>query len=182
MGELLALAWDDIDFDNETVSVNKNAVVVKTVDGEELHYKLINQRSTKTQSGNRIVPMTNYVKTAFKEIRELNGSHQYVMSTSTGAQITPRNINRMFHSVLTKIGIAKNKDDLLGVHSRRHTFASMLFQNGSDTKTVSELLGHSDTKITENIYIHLIQQQKVRAIRDIDKFSNEKKNKGFTGY
>lgn len=173
VGELLALTWDDIDFDDETISVNKNAVVTKTIDGDESHYRLINQRSTKTQSGNRIIPMTSHVKTALKEIQEFNGSHQHVMSSSTGAQITPRNINRMFHSILTKTGIAKSKDDLLGVHSLRHTFASMLFQNGSDTKTVSELLGHSDTKITENIYIHLIQQQKVKAIKDIDKFTDE---------
>ena len=46
----------------------------------------------------------------------------------------------------------------------------MLFQNGCDIKVVSEILGHSDTKITENIYIHVIQQQKVKAIQGIDKF------------
>ena len=67
-------------------------------------------------------------------------------------------------------GIAKTEQDCCGVHTLRHTFASMLFQNGCDIKVVSEILGHSDTKITENIYIHVIQQQKVKAIQGIDKF------------
>ncbi len=88
--------------------------------------------------------------------------------------ILPSNINRMFHSVLIGAGIAKDKKDkehLCGVHVLRHTFASMLFENGCDVKVVSEILGHSDTKITENIYIHLLQKQKVKAIQDIDKYS-----------
>lgn len=84
----------------------------------------------------------------------------------------PRNINRMFHSILIKSGIAKTYDDFCGVHTLRHTFASMLFQNGCDVKIVSEILGHSNTKITENIYIHILQQQKIKAIQDIDKYSN----------
>jgi site-specific recombinase XerD len=48
----------------------------------------------------------------------------------------------------------------------------MLFANGCDVKVVSDLLGHSDTKITENIYIHLLQQQKVKAIQGIDEYSD----------
>ena len=70
--------------------------------------------------------------------------------------------NASFRHVLINCGIAQNKDDkehLCGVHILRHTFASMLFENGCDVKVVSELLGHSDTKITENIYIHLLQKQ-----------------------
>ena len=94
------------------------------------------------------------------------------MSTENGTLITPVNINRMFHGILKKSGALKEDDDLCGVHTLRHTFASMLFQNGCDVKIVSELLGHSSTKITENIYIHVIQQQKIKAIQDIDKYSS----------
>ena len=43
----------------------------------------------------------------------------------------------------------------------RHTFATMLLNNGCEIKVVSELLGHSNTKITEKIYIHVIQKQRV---------------------
>ena len=52
-----------------------------------------------------------------------------------------------------------------GVHTLRHTFASIMFMNGVDVKTVSAILGHSGTNITYNTYIHLIQEQKIDAMK-----------------
>ena len=173
IGELLALKWTDVDFVNKTISVDKNAVVAKVVDGNKSHYRLINQSSTKTTSGRRKVPLTDIANQSLQELFKITGGHEFVMSSKTGKQVSPRNINRMFHSILLQTGIATNTDDFCGVHVLRHTFASMLFVNGCDIKVVSELLGHADTKITENIYIHLIQEQKVKAIQDIDKYSDK---------
>ena len=59
---------------------------------------------------------------------------------------------------------------ILGMHTLRHTFATMLFENGCSIKIVSELLGHCDTRVTENTYIHIIQKQKIKAIEDLDKY------------
>ena len=171
ISELLALTWDDIDFEAKTLTVNKNAVVVKVSDNEDSQYKLINQDSSKTRSGSRIVPLNRFALQAFQEIQKINGDKKYVMSSKNNQQITPRNINRMFHSILTQTGIADKLGELCGVHTLRHTFASMLFQKGCTVKVVSEILGHSDTKITENIYIHVIQQQKIQAVQNIDDFS-----------
>ncbi len=168
IGELLALTWSDIDFDNRTIDVNKNAVVAPVSTDNKTSYLLINQNSTKTHSGNRIIPMSDPAYNALQEIYKINGDKKYVMSSSNGRQVTPRNINRMFHSILKQTGIATTIDEQCGVHTLRHTFASMLFKNGEEVKTVSELLGHSDTKITENIYIHLIHKQKVKAIQSLN--------------
>lgn len=172
IGELLALTWEDVDFKEKSITINKNAVVMKEKDEKDKtsHYVLRNQNSTKTASGRRIIPMSDNAYRALLQIHAINGKFQYVMSTKNGKQVTPRNINRMFHSILTQTGISNGGKNLCGVHSLRHTFASMLFQNGCNVKIVSELLGHSDTKITENTYIHIIQQQKIRAIQDIDRY------------
>ena len=62
------------------------------------------------------------------------------------------------------------KDEIREAHSLRHTFATMLFENGYSIKKVSELLGHCDTRVTENTYIHIIQKQKIKAIEDLDKY------------
>lgn len=171
IGELLALNWSDLDFKEKTITINKNAVIVRNYEKEGANYKLLNQDSTKTRSGNRVIPMSNIAYEAFQEIYKINGDKRFVMSTESGNQVTPININRIFHSIIKKAGVAEG-DELCGVHTLRHTFASMLFQNGCDVKIVSELLGHSSTKITENIYIHIIQKQKIKAIQDIDKYSN----------
>ena len=55
-------------------------------------------------------------------------------------------------------------------HSLRHTFATMLFENGCSIKIVSELLGHYDTRVTENTNIQVIQKQKIKSIEDLDKY------------
>lgn len=173
IGELLALKWKDIDFVNKTITVNKNAVVSKVVDGDESHYVIINQPSTKTLSGDRIIPLSDIASQSLQEMHKITGNNEFVMSSNTGKQVSPRNINRMFHNILLKAGIASSADDFCGVHALRHTFASMLFMNGCEIKIVSELLGHADTKITENIYVHLIQKQKIKAIQDIDQYSDK---------
>lgn len=117
VGELLALRWKDIDFKNKTITVDKNAVVSKSVVGGESHYVIINQQSTKTKSGRRIIPLSDVASQSLQEIFNINGDKEFVMSSNTGKQISPRNINRMFHSILLKTGIAERVDDLCGVHT-----------------------------------------------------------------
>lgn len=172
VGEMLALTWDDIDFENKTITVNKNAVAA-TEDGER---KMTIQDSTKTKKSTRIIPMTSKAMGALRYIKNITGDNDYVISSKNNKLIHPENINRMFHSILVNVGIMKPKverrlDDVsYGVHALRHTFASLLFKNNCEIKVISEILGHADTKITENIYIHLSQEQKKKAIENIDGF------------
>lgn len=170
IGELLALCWSDVDFENKTISVNKNAILVKQ-DGT---HQILNQKSTKTKSGTRIVPMTQKALQALVKLREITGDYQWVISSKNHQQVQPGNINRTFHAIISNSGALSDRGapDRFGVHTLRHTFASMLFSNGCSSKVVSEILGHADTKITENIYIHLIHEQKVKAIQNIDKYSD----------
>lgn len=67
--------------------------------------------------------------------------------------------------MLDNIGI-----DRTGMHSLRHTFASLLFANGASIKMVSELMGHSSTAITANIYVHIIQKYKAQTVNKVDEF------------
>jgi len=173
IGELIALTWNDVDFENREITISKNAVVAKVdLQNKNSHYEIINQDSTKTKSGIRVIPMTQKAFDSLKEIYKITGNQTFVLCSKNNRQISFRNINRMFHCILNKAGIDP-KNGSCGVHTLRHTFASMLFQNGCEVKVVSEILGHADTKITENIYIHLIKKQKVKAIQDIDKFTNK---------
>lgn len=168
VGELCALTWSDIDFVEKTISITKNAVEVTERDENGKNRSVLTtQNSTKTKSGTRIIPMTARAMTALCEIKKITGEYEHLVTSSNGKRIRPTRLDRMFHQILAAINLKK-----VGVHTLRHTFATMLFKNGCDVKVVSELLGHSNTKITENIYIHLIQQQKAKAIASIDKYSD----------
>ena len=172
VGELLALEWADIDFENKQITIDKNTTQINIDDKGELHYNQTVKGSTKTKSGKRVIPMTSEAKKALLLAKDITGDQEYVCSTENGKLITESNIYRMLQNVQLRTGIAKTKDECLRVHDLRHTFASMLFNNGCDVQVVSDLLGHADTSVTRNIYIHLIQEQKVKAIENIDKYSN----------
>ena len=162
IGEAIALEWNDIDYKNKTITVNKNVVEVKSK--ETGKYILEKQDSTKTDSSTRIIPISNNAMECIKNLKEINGDKKFIFASQTGQYISPSNFNRMFRGIQK----ALNYEVTLGLHSLRHTFATLMLNNGIDVKIVSELLGHSNVSVTYNIYIHTIQSQKIKAINIID--------------
>ncbi|MBR3866007.1 MAG: site-specific integrase [Clostridia bacterium] len=141
MGEALSLCWDDVDFENRTITVNKNSVLSKKrdIDGNRTGgYELQTQNSTKTSNGNRVIPINRSAEDALRELQK-NNNTPYVIINNRNHQVLPSNFERSFHALLKNAGIAGD----YGVHALRHTFASMLFAKGVDVKIVSKLLGHS---------------------------------------
>jgi len=161
-GELLALEWDDIDFTNKYVSVNKTLIWVK--DKNTGKYTQIVQYSTKTKSSHRKVPLTQRSLKLLKELKLKQASKsKIIFCTSSGTHILKRNFLRTFHTILKRIGIPK-----CGVHSLRHTFATRLFENNVPPKTISKLLGHSSVSTTLNIYTHVLPSVEQDAIKVLD--------------
>lgn len=162
IGEAIALEWKDIDDKNNTITINKNVIEVKSQETEK--YVLEKQDSTKTDSSTRIIPMSNSAKECIENLKKINGDKQFVFASQTGKYISPSNFSRMFRGIQK----ALKYETVLGIHSLRHTFATLMLNKGIDVKIVSELLGHSNVSVTYNIYIHTIQSQKIKAINMID--------------
>lgn len=165
MGEALSLRWEDIDFINKSIMVTKNNVLSKKRDksGNRLDgYELQTQGSTKSASGNRIVPMNRSAEEALLALKRNNNTQNVIVNTRENT-ILPTNFERTFHSILKNAGIAP-----YGIHSLRHTFASMLFSKGVDVKIVSKLLGHSSVKITYDTYVHLFEKDINRVTNVLD--------------
>ena len=166
MGEALSLRWEDVNFENQTISIDKNNVLTKKrgADGERIGgYELHTQNSTKTASGNRIIPINHSAEQALRALQK-NNETPYVIVNSRQHQVLPSNFERSFHALLRKANINKS----YGVHALRHTFASMLFAKGVDVKFVSKLLGHSSVKITYDTYVHLFEKDVSRVTSVLD--------------
>ena len=166
MAELLALKWTEVDFERRRVVVNATRVIVKDRDDNAEHkYTVIEQDSAKSATSIREVDMNDACYDALMRLKEITGEYDYVLSTKDGKPLSPRYLDRM----LRKIAVASEfpEDKIYGLHALRHTFASRLFAAGEDVKTVSELLGHSDITITYNTYIHLINEQKRKAVHSV---------------
>lgn len=162
IGEAIALEWKDIDCENKTITVNKNVVEVKSKETDK--YILEKQDSTKTDSSTRTIPISNNTMKCIENLKKINGDKKFVFASQTGKYISPSNFSRMFRGIQK----ALNYEVVLGIHSLRHTFATLMLNKGIDVKIVSELLGHSNVSVTYNIYIHTMQAQKIKAINMVD--------------
>jgi len=172
LAELLALKWEDIDFTegNENLAVDETRVLVKDRSTNALSkYKVLEQKSGKSKKSIRHIPLNSDALEALKQLKTVTGEFKYVLATEEGRPVMQRYVDRTFRNIEKAAGF--DEDHIYGLHSLRHTFATLLLYNNTDIKTVSDLLGHSDTNITLNTYIHVIEEVKRKAVTHIEKVS-----------
>lgn len=166
LGEALALNWSDVDFNRKRIYVNKNIVDIKSKDDGSL--KTIVQKSTKTAHSKRIVPLTQNAEKAFLRIKE-HSRTPFVIANSKNKYVTHQQIDRTFRRIMKNSGLT-DSGCTCTPHSFRHTFATILFKNGCEAKTISTILGHSSIKITCDTYVHVIEETVIDAMGSIDAY------------
>lgn len=166
VGELIALRKSDYDSENKTISVSRNASYVNKRDseGDRLVGRELQYGTTKTYSGTRTIPLNETAVAAVEKLIVNNSKQDLLVCNSVGNPLTPEALTRTFYRMLDNIGLERR-----GVHSLRHTFASILFANKYDVAVVSKLLGHASISITMNTYIHLIDKTDHSAVASLDK-------------
>ncbi|MCR4661345.1 MAG: site-specific integrase [Clostridia bacterium] len=156
IGELLALKWEDIDFNNQILMITKACYEGKDENG--LYTKIID--TPKTICSTRNIPLPNQVVELLNEMKRTSKS-DYIISKN-GKDIMVRSYQRSFESILRKLNINHK-----GFHSLRHTFATRAIELGMDIKTLSEILGHKNASITLNTYAHSLNKHKREMMNNI---------------
>lgn len=158
LGELLALTWNDIDFDNKLLKVNKTVYTI-TKNGKNEAY--IDR--PKTKQSNRIIPLPKQIINLLKRKKKESISN-YIISTKNGGIVQNRSYQKSFKSILNRCEIAYKN-----FHSLRHTFATRALELGMDVKTLSEILGHKNSSITLNRYSHSLLEHKFEFMNKVGK-------------
>lgn len=161
LGELLYLHWKDVDQKNKRIHVIGSISEHKK--RSDTGYE-ITETTTKTKNSMRYIPINNNVINALIHIKNTIGNDKLVICSHSGNYVSPHNIYRQFQNILKKCDIEAN--DI--IHALRHTFATALIEKGEDIKVVSELLGHGDISVTLNTYHHVIEENKVKAVENLD--------------
>ena len=169
VGEARALTWEDVDFENRLVIVNKTVSDVKNRDEDPATKMRAVVTSTKTAHGERQVPLNKIAceVCAVQKSRDLNDI--LVFSSKAGTMIQERNINRSLKALLENLRFQKK----FTVHSLRHSFATRLMEKGVNPKVVSALLGHASVQITLDLYSHAMPEMKSKAVGLLDELGNE---------
>lgn len=142
LGELCALKWENIDTREMTISVKATAQRIR-VDNENTKTILM-ETEPKSDTSNREIPIPHSV---LRLLARLQDGKPYIFGGEKSLE--PRTMQYQFKNILREAGIADKN-----FHILRHTFATNCVESGADVKSLCEILGHSDVKITLNRYVH----------------------------
>jgi site-specific recombinase, phage integrase family len=154
LGELMGLEWDDIDFRNGIISINKAS--------QYLSEKGVFTKAPKTESSIREVAIPDFVVSLLEQYKlwydeqksfcgELWTDSNRLFVQSDGKPMHPSTISKWFVKYVGQIGLP-----VINFHGLRHTNATLLISQNIDVAVVAARLGHAQITTTFNFYVHPI--------------------------
>ena len=187
VGEVIGLTWNDIDFKNNTISINHN-----TTYRPDSNRKMVYQITTpKTESGKRTIPMFNEVRESLFQLKreqfatglrcnqEIDGYSNFVFLNRYGLIFLPQTINRGIKRIVDAYNKAEaeqaKKENrtpfeirLFSAHNLRHTFCTRLCEVENNLKLIMAIMGHTDVQTTMNIYNEIQEKKKKSAFEELE--------------
>lgn len=149
-GEIYALSWEDIDFFNRFISVQRSLCYFR---GELLI------KEPKTRCSLRRVDIDSHT---LEVLNSLKNGQKYVFADKTGQIQYKKDFN--FRRVCAAAGIEPKR-----FHDLRHTHATILLANGVHPKIVQERLGHASIQTTMDTYGHAFPTIQQPAVNFFEK-------------
>ena len=169
-GELLGLSWNNVDFNNKTVTINRN--LLTSSNGVYLD-------SPKTVKSNRVVSLPDVcfeLLDKLKKEQELKVTSpnwvetDFVIKSEVGNYYDPTRLTKNWGVFLKKYNLK-----VIRLHDLRHTYATCLLNNNVPVATVSKRLGHSSATVTMNVYNHSIDKNDLIASELLNKIATNNK-------
>jgi len=184
IGEALALAWDDINFDAGIITVYKTMAYKRGEDGK-YSYRI---SPPKTAAGNREIPMLDDVKAALlrekscqrpKKKSIVDGYTGFVFLSSAGQVYT----NAFLYDAIQGIVETYNREELaksnlekrqpvylpkMSAHIFRHTFCTRMCEQDVNTKVLQDIMGHRNIRTTMEVYAMATREKKQDTIEEMN--------------
>lgn len=164
-GELLALRWENVDFDNHLLKIRSNMV------RGEKDYVI---KSPKTEAGIRDIRLGDEVMAVLRKERTKYANDLFaegarfqnlgfVIRQEDGSPIRPDSMSQKWRRFLDEYKLPP-----IRFHDLRHSNATALIQAGVNPRVVQQRLGHSDVNITLNTYTHVLPEMDMEAAEKLD--------------
>ncbi|MEC2057980.1 site-specific integrase [Peribacillus psychrosaccharolyticus] len=166
-GEILALTWDDIDLETGSIRFTKTLFHNK---GEFIF------QTSKTKESRRLISLSTQTTSLLKKwrIRQSETNLAIVNHLEDRKMVFTRDdgspLRLAYPNEKLEIVIKKHQLHRITIHGLRHTHASLLFEAGASIKEVQERLGHSDIKMTMNIYTHVTDTLKEQTAQKFQRY------------
>lgn len=157
-GELNAVQYKDIDFQNKQISLYRSVEFIHN----QPHLKDV----PKTESGIRKQPILDIYEPFLKSICKGLEPEDFLFGGSK--PLTETQIKKRWDKYKKQIG-----HDVRG-HQLRHAYALLLYRAGYDPKTMQHLLGHADFKTTMNIYTDFSREVEQKNLQKLNDYLSER--------
>lgn len=166
-GELIALRWKDVDFNQGTIFVHENLQLVSNPSGNP---KQVYEVQSLKNYQNRHIYMNEKARHFLKlqmEYSHFTAPEDYVCCTRNGNHAAVAYLSNNIKEIERSAGTAVTAH---GTHIIRHTCASLYFRKGVRIELIAAQLGHS-VDVCRSTYIHFVEEQKKAAVKLLDDFN-----------
>ena len=185
IGEALGLRWDDVDFDNNLISVN-HVLVYNHWEGGGYENRI---SSPKTNAGNRMIPMFSDVKNTLLAERDkpsrrqndysIDGYSDFIFLNRNGTVFSQPHIFSALHQIVVDYNeeeacnaAKEGREPVLlpaiSAHILRHTFCTRLCENEPNIKVVQDIMGHKTIQTTMDVYNEATAVKKQASFKELD--------------
>mgnify|MGYP001297152022 CR=1 FL=1 len=168
-GEVLGLTWDCVNFDKQTLLINKQHGKRKGT-CEYCFSSLKNDRPRVIEAANSVMDALRMQKARQQRWATLlrgewNNPDNLVFTTETGRYLCNQTVYLAFKKVMRRLHL-----DEVRFHDLRHTFAVNSLKSGDDIKTVQENLGHQTAAFTLDVYAYATSSMKHESANRMDQY------------
>lgn len=177
-GELCALRWRYVNLEARIISIRESLNRIEGYDGKtRLEFS-----EPKTEASKRDIPIPDEVIRLLKSHRARQAeqkifygqayhNNDLVFAMPDGKPMEPRNVLKRVKGILKKAGLREE----IRVHTIRHTFGTMLGQDGENAKNLQMVMGHADIRTTLGTYCHATIEDKRRTVDRMAELLRDKK-------
>lgn len=171
-GEIIGLTWQDIDFDNSTMNINKSMQYTKELG--------VFEKETKTPTSNRRIYLSKttidilkkYQKEQLEKKIKLGskwGNSKRIFTTEYGEDMHPDIPSQILEKLIKRHSLKR-----ITFHGLRHTCISLQMSSGMQAQIISKRVGHSNVTVTYNTYSHFFDNEFKEIANTMDSYLQSK--------
>ncbi len=169
IGEICALKWSDISLENRVIYVRHTMQRLKNLNPEAAEKTKIVTGNPKSRNSARIIPMNQDIEKICRNWK-VEDPAAYVLTGTAEKFLEPRTLQNRMKQYTGECGLKE-----VHFHTLRHSFATRCVEAGFEIRSLSEILGHSNTRITLECYVHSSMNLKRKNMEKLKLTDEEEK-------
>ncbi len=164
IGEVLALSKENVDLENKVLYVKRTLT-------NDKEFAIILGNKTKTYSGNRTLPIPDFLVPIFEEqLKYTNENLHNLIFTNNDSYIRTSAINKELKKIFKEELNLDPKN--ISTHCLRHTYGTRCIEAGMTAVVLQRLMGHKDVTVTLNTYTSVFNKFKEDELEKINTYLN----------